>query len=105
MAPYLIAAVAVFLVCGFWDIPQVRSYAAVMGGIAGIGVTGSGCPAACTTCHPRLSNCGLDVEKMDTTYANPASKHNVHWVKCVDCHTHGVPKPKVQRTAALAAGQ
>ena len=25
---------------------------AVMGGIAGIGVTGNGCPAACTTCHP-----------------------------------------------------
>jgi len=34
MAPYLIAAVVTFLVCGFWDIPQVRSYAAVMGGIA-----------------------------------------------------------------------
>ena len=34
MAPYLIAAVVIFLVCGFWDIPQVRSYAAVMGGIA-----------------------------------------------------------------------
>ena len=34
MAPYLIAAVVVFLVCGFGDIPQVRSYAAVMGGIA-----------------------------------------------------------------------
>ena len=34
MAPYLIAAVVVFLVCGFWDIPQVRSYAAVMGGIS-----------------------------------------------------------------------
>jgi hypothetical protein len=34
MAAYLIAAVAVFLVCGFWDIPQVRSYAAVMGGVA-----------------------------------------------------------------------
>ena len=29
---------------------QVR--AAVTGGIAGIGVTGSGCPAACTVCHP-----------------------------------------------------
>jgi hypothetical protein len=26
--------------------------AAVTGGIAGIGVTGWGCPAACTTCHP-----------------------------------------------------
>jgi len=34
MAPYLIAAVVAFLICGFWDIPQVRSYAAVMGGIA-----------------------------------------------------------------------
>jgi O-Antigen ligase len=34
MAPYLIAGVVTFLVCGFWDIPQVRSYAAVMGGIA-----------------------------------------------------------------------
>ncbi len=34
MAPYLIAAVVVCLVCGFWDMPQVRSYAAVMGGIA-----------------------------------------------------------------------
>ena len=34
MAPYLIAGVVTFLVCGLWDIPQVRSYAAVMGGIA-----------------------------------------------------------------------
>jgi hypothetical protein len=33
MAPYLIASVVIFLVGGFWDIPQVRSYAAVMGGI------------------------------------------------------------------------
>jgi hypothetical protein len=33
MAPYLIAAVVAFLICGLWDIPQVRSYAAVMGGI------------------------------------------------------------------------
>ena len=33
MAVWLIAAVVTFLVCGLWDIPQVRSYAAVMGGI------------------------------------------------------------------------
>jgi hypothetical protein len=33
MALWLIAAVATFLVCGLWDIPQVRSYAAVMGGL------------------------------------------------------------------------
>jgi hypothetical protein len=41
-----------------------------------------------------MSHCGIDVEKMDTTYANGASKHNIHWVKCVDCHQHGVPKMK-----------
>lgn len=58
--------------------------------------------ASCTTCHPRMSHCGIDVEKMDTTYANKNSKHNVHWVKCTDCHEHGVPK--VQTKTALAAG-
>jgi hypothetical protein len=47
--------------------------------------------ASCATCHPKMSNCGLDVEKMDTTFAAPNSKHNVHWVKCADCHTKGVP--------------
>jgi len=50
--------------------------------------------ASCKTCHPQMSNCGLDVEKMDTTYAGAASKHNIHWVKCTDCHQHGIPKPK-----------
>ncbi len=49
---------------------------------------------SCAGCHPRLSNCGIDVEKMDTTFANPDSKHNIHWVKCEDCHTKGVPKKK-----------
>jgi hypothetical protein len=33
MAVYLIAAVVTWLACGLWDIPNVRSYAAVMGGI------------------------------------------------------------------------
>jgi hypothetical protein len=50
--------------------------------------------ASCATCHPKMSNCGLDVEKMDTTFASAKSKHNVHWVKCQDCHTKGVPKKK-----------
>ncbi|MGC1463267.1 MAG: multiheme c-type cytochrome [Terracidiphilus sp.] len=48
--------------------------------------------ASCKNCHPQMSNCGLDVEKMDTTYANSASVHNIHWVKCTDCHQHGIPK-------------
>jgi len=52
--------------------------------------------ASCANCHPRLSNCGIDVEKMDTTFARSGSKHNIHTVKCADCHPKGVPprKPK-----------
>jgi len=48
--------------------------------------------ASCATCHPRLSNCGLDVEKMDTTFKLQKSPHDIHFVKCEDCHTKGVPK-------------
>ncbi len=47
--------------------------------------------ASCANCHPRLSNCGLDVEKMDTTFLNKDSRHNIHTVKCADCHPRGVP--------------
>ena len=50
--------------------------------------------ASCATCHPQLSNCGLNVETMDTTFKSKKSPHNVHTVKCADCHTKGVPKKK-----------
>jgi hypothetical protein len=62
--------------------------------------------ASCATCHPKMSNCGLDVEKMDTSFKSIASKHNVHWVKCTDCHTKGVPKKKTPpgSLAKAAAG-
>ena len=53
--------------------------------------------ASCATCHPKMSNCGLDVEKMDTTFASANSKHNIHWVKCADCHTKGVPPKKQEK--------
>jgi hypothetical protein len=39
---------------------------------------------------------------MDTTYFNPKSAHNIHWVKCADCHQNGIPK---STTASLIAGQ
>lgn len=52
---------------------------------------------SCADCHPRLSNCGLDVEKMDTSYARPESRHNIHSVACADCHVKGVP-PRKTRT-------
>ena len=48
--------------------------------------------ASCDNCHPKMSNCGLDVKTMDTTFKSAASGHNVHWVKCVDCHPGGAPK-------------
>jgi hypothetical protein len=54
--------------------------------------------ASCSECHPRWSNCGLDVEKMDTTFLSATSKHNVHWVKCADCHPKGIPKKRTQVT-------
>jgi hypothetical protein len=53
--------------------------------------------ASCATCHPKLSNCGVDVEKMDTTFSRSDSRHNIHSVKCQDCHTKGVPKRKLGR--------
>jgi hypothetical protein len=51
--------------------------------------------ASCKTCHPQMSHCGIDVEKMDTTFASATSTHSIHWVRCTDCHQHGVPKPRV----------
>ncbi len=58
--------------------------------------------ASCATCHPQMSHCGIAVEKMDTTYANPTSRHNIHWVKCTDCHQHGIPTVKA---TPLTSGQ
>src|SRR5581483_8068505 len=60
--------------------------------------------ASCTTCHPQLSNCGLDVEKMDTTFKNLKSPHNIHTVKCADCHTKGVPRKKRLSEVATSSG-
>lgn len=56
----------------------------------------------CATCHPQLSNCGLNVETMDTTFKSTKSPHNIHFVKCIDCHTKGVPKKKTDRASRAA---
>ena len=50
--------------------------------------------ASCASCHPKMSNCGLDVETMDTTFRSADSKHSIHWVKCADCHPKGIPPRK-----------
>lgn len=41
---------------------------------------------SCITCHQSISNCNLDVMKMNTTFYNPESPHDIHFVSCVDCH-------------------
>jgi len=47
---------------------------------------------SCKNCHPAISNCGLDVEKMNTSYANPESPFDIHKVSCTDCHPGFVRK-------------
>jgi hypothetical protein len=61
--------------------------------------------ASCKTCHPQMSHCGIDVEKMDTTFASAASAHNIHWVKCTDCHRQGIPKMKATQAQTAARGK
>jgi hypothetical protein len=56
--------------------------------------------ASCKNCHAPMSHGGIDLEKMDTTFASAASPHNIHWVKCTDCHQHGIPAMKAQRPSA-----
>lgn len=46
---------------------------------------------SCASCHPRLSNCKRDVETMDTSFFDKGSPHDIHSVKCADCHMKGVP--------------
>jgi len=58
--------------------------------------------ASCAACHPRLSNCGIDVETMDTTFKSTQSPHNIHFVKCQECHTKGIPKKRVTTVTARA---
>ena len=41
---------------------------------------------SCSHCHPQLSNCGIPVDTMDTSFRDPESPHNIHFVACGDCH-------------------
>jgi len=57
--------------------------------------------ASCATCHPADSHCGIDVEKMDTTYFSASSKHNIHFVTCGDCHNGQRPVKGIVRASAI----
>ena len=41
---------------------------------------------SCIRCHPAISNCKLDVTKMNTSYKDSDFPNNIHWVACTDCH-------------------
>jgi RNase P subunit RPR2 len=62
--------------------------------------------ASCMQCHPRMSNCGLNVETMETTFKDPKSPHNIHFVKCLDCHPKGVRRRQrpSETTASVGGG-
>jgi hypothetical protein len=47
---------------------------------------------SCIKCHPAISNCKLDVSTMNTTFADPRSPNNIHWVNCTSCHEAGSPE-------------
>jgi hypothetical protein len=50
--------------------------------------------ASCAACHPSNSHCGLEVEKMDTSFLSNTSKHDIHFVACGDCHNGQRPVKK-----------
>ncbi len=41
---------------------------------------------SCRNCHPAISNCGLDVTKMNTSYSDKNSQNDIHSVRCGSCH-------------------
>ena len=41
---------------------------------------------ACQKCHPRKEDVHKDVRSLDTTFASPASAHDVHTLRCSSCH-------------------
>ena len=49
--------------------------------------------ASCKSCHPAISNCKINVEKMNTSYFDKASKNNIHFVSCIDCHVNAKSRP------------
>ena len=53
--------------------------------------------SSCKTCHPAISNCGLDVTVMNTTFANPNSPNNIHSVSCTNCHHDNIKLNKRPR--------
>jgi len=61
---------------------------------------------SCATCHtPATSHCGLDVQKMDTTFLSPQSRHNVHAVSCADCHNGHRPAAATRPVALYSRPQ
>lgn len=47
---------------------------------------------SCAKCHPPISNCKLDVTKMNTSFADSLSIFDIHTVSCNDCHKKEKPK-------------
>ena len=53
--------------------------------------------ASCANCHPRFSNCGLGLEKLNELVRAPGTRFDIHNLKCADCHPKGVPPRRWKR--------
>jgi hypothetical protein len=47
---------------------------------------------ACARCHPAVRPSHPDVTKLPTSYYQPGSPINIHFVTCASCHSWAVPK-------------
>jgi len=57
---------------------------------------------SCDACHPALSNCGLDVKTMNTTYKDAMSPNNIHHITCASCHEDRTGKRNVSQSREIA---
>ena len=48
---------------------------------------------SCARCHPSVNPKHPDVTKLDTTYSDPNSANDIHFVTCATCHPQGTPTP------------
>jgi hypothetical protein len=54
---------------------------------------------ACQQCHPTVNPNHPDVITLDTTYLEPGSPNDIHFISCVTCHPNGTPTPSAATPA------
>ena len=68
---------------------------------------GESARASCATCHPEMSHCGIDVEKMDTTFAkrDEQAQHSLGEVHRLPRAWHTTSKDKDHNGCSESRGE